>query len=94
MSLTIDDTNKGRIKLLFKERHIGDAILDVDGFYYFYPILQGGFWSEYSLTLILDKLKELNEPMNKHLEEYYQNEIKNNNSQESVKEILSDLDLI
>jgi hypothetical protein len=32
--------------------------------------------------------------MNKHLEEYYQNEIKNNNSQESVKEILSDLDLI
>jgi hypothetical protein len=67
--LTIDDTNKGRIRLLFKEKHIGDAILDVDGFYYFYPLLQGGLWSEYSLTLILDKLKELNKPILDKLKE-------------------------
>lgn len=67
--LTIDETNKGRIRLFFKAKHIGDAILDVDGFYYFYPILQGGFWSEYSLTLILDKLKELNKPILDKLKE-------------------------
>jgi hypothetical protein len=41
-------------------KYIGDMFPDVDGFYYFWPIKEGGSWSEYSLRLLADKLKELN----------------------------------
>ena len=48
-------------------RHIGIIYMEDDGYFVFQPEEVSGFWNEYSLTLIVDKLKELNKDWDKHL---------------------------
>lgn len=42
------------------QNKLGDFIVDVDGFYVFFPESQGGFYNEYFLKVLLDKLTVLN----------------------------------
>lgn len=47
---------------------MGEAIMDVDGFYKFFPEDQGGYWDEASLYYVYDKLKTLNKAWSDHLD--------------------------
>jgi hypothetical protein len=39
---------------------IGDLVMEVDGYFYFYPTTQGAVWSEYYLTELARILHEVN----------------------------------
>jgi len=77
MKIEIDNTNINLIPFKFNNNHFGDAVLDVDGFYYFVFKDKGGYWSEYSLKLISEKLTELNKGWNDYIKENYKNDNKN-----------------
>jgi hypothetical protein len=55
---------------------MGELAQDVDGCYYWYPELRGGFISAWVLLSIGNKLNELNEPYEKELEEFFKNDSK------------------
>lgn len=63
------------IYLYFNANKLGYCYREIDGYYVFVPE-EGGTWDRYSLSLILDKLRELNEPFNREVEKYF-NEYKN-----------------
>ena len=48
-------------------KKLGIIYMEDDGYFVFQPEDGSGFWNEYSLTLIVDKLKELNKDWDKHL---------------------------
>jgi hypothetical protein len=52
------------VKVKLTNKLIGHFIHGGDGFYYFtpYDYIDGGFWSDYSLIEIGNKLKEINGP--------------------------------
>lgn len=60
---------------------LGQLLMEVDGFYVFYPDLNGGFWQEHVLKQLADKLKSLNEKWNAEINEYFNRE---NNSKNSL----------
>ena len=41
---------------------LGEVVMDVDGFYYFWPELRGGHWDQSVLRQISDLLEEKNKP--------------------------------
>ena len=45
----------------FNEKYIGNFIMDVDGSFYFVSMNNNAWYSEYSLKVIYETLKELNE---------------------------------
>ena len=45
-------TNKGKL--------IGELIMDVDGYFYFWPEDNNGAWASYHLRNVANKLDELN----------------------------------
>ena len=51
--------------------YIGDILRGDDGYYEFWPDLKGGSWSEYLLSVLWARLKEMNAPYDKQLEEYF-----------------------
>lgn len=54
-----------------RSQKVGLFYLEVDGFWVFNPI-GTGYWNEYSLRLIANKLEELNKSWNEQLDEYFQ----------------------
>lgn len=50
---------------------LGSFEQEVDGFYYFFPVLRGGFWEAYILHDIARKLDALNEAWSQKLDEYF-----------------------
>ena len=51
---------------------IGEFVPEVDGFHVFYPVPKAtGFYSEELLRALADKLKELNEPWSKQVNDYF-----------------------
>jgi hypothetical protein len=53
---------------------IGEILQKDDGYYDFWPELRGGCWSGPVLQRIAEKLKVLNGPWEKQIEEYFSNE--------------------
>lgn len=51
--------------------YIGDIIQKEDGYFDFWPVLNGGYWDQYTLLDIANTLKELNKPYEKELEKYF-----------------------
>jgi hypothetical protein len=47
--------------------HLGEFIIDVDGYYKFWPRLSGGYWEGYVLRAIADKEEELNKEWDDHI---------------------------
>lgn len=41
---------------------IGAFLMDVDGYYYFWPNNDGGYWGSYELRIIADALDLINKP--------------------------------
>ncbi len=51
--------------------YMGDLSIAHDCNYNFWPDLKGGFWAGYVLKEIVDKLEELNKPINDEMNEYF-----------------------
>ena len=77
-SLTTEKINDHHLKIIFGgNRHIGYAIRDVDGYYYFEAVTQSsGFWSSYSLRMIADLLDEINQDHDNMINDYFNKEEK------------------
>jgi hypothetical protein len=59
--IKIEKTTTSSYKFFFNNIHLGDAIMDVDGYYYFWFEKNiSGCWGSNSLRTISDKLDELN----------------------------------
>lgn len=68
----------GGYKVFFENGvYIGDILVKEDGFYDYWPEYHGGYWDEMMLRVIADKLKELNAPYQKELEDYFSKEPRN-----------------
>lgn len=65
--------------------HVGDIIVDVDGYYKYWPVSRGGFWDEYYLTLVLNTLKDLNAKWDKEVNDYFENAECESKGQETPK---------
>lgn len=60
----------------FNGEIIGRAIMDVDGYFYFWFERKDGCSSEHTLRAIADILHDLNKDWDKHIQEYFENESK------------------
>ena len=60
-----------RYEVYFNGQHLGYFYLEIDGFYVFIPIGDIGYWNEFSLRMIADKLEELNKSYNDKIELYF-----------------------
>lgn len=54
-------------------KRLGYFRLDVDGYYYFEELPNGGYWSAHSLRYIADKLDEINKPYDDEVNQYFNN---------------------
>jgi len=77
--LTTEKIGDNHFKVIFGgNRHIGYAIMDVDGYYYFEQTTQAnGFWSSYALRMISDLLDEINLDHENKIREYFKKENEN-----------------
>ena len=57
--------------LFVNDKLVGRCYMEVDGYYVFVPLTEGGFWDEFSLRFIADFLEEKNKEWNKRLEKYF-----------------------
>lgn len=54
--------NKNKYNLYYGDHKIGEAVIDVDGYYYLTTWTNGGIAGSYTLRLIADALDEINQP--------------------------------
>jgi hypothetical protein len=70
--LRTEPLNDRHHKVLFNNKLIGYAIMDVDGYYYYeYTTQTNGFWSSHSLRMVADLLDEMNKPHDDNVKEYF-----------------------
>lgn len=50
---------------------LGEILRDVDGYWYFWPELRGGYWAAPHMRWIADKLDELDAPYEAELKAYF-----------------------
>jgi hypothetical protein len=73
-SIEIEKINEHCYKIYHgsNRKYLGKFIMDVDGFYYYWPCEKlTGSWSSYSLRGIADKLDELNKEYEENVKEYF-----------------------
>lgn len=77
--LTTEKIGDHHFKIIFDgNRHIGYAIMDIDGYYYFEHLTQSnGFWSSYALRMISDLLDEINSEHDNKIREHFKKENEN-----------------
>ena len=79
--ITHVELESGRLSLLYgngkSQKSIGLAVLDVDGYYYFWSNENDGLWSSYSLRLIADKLEELNKDWDEKISQEFKRNCNN-----------------
>lgn len=73
-NLTLKPADGRNYKMVWNESiEIGQAIIDVDGFYYFLPNTNnGGLWQSHVLKAIAEKLDDLNKEWNEHISKYFE----------------------
>lgn len=76
MNIELIETERGVKELVINNKSIGEFIIDVDGYYYFWfnPELTKGSWNSNALRLIADKQDVLNAEIDKHVTDYFKNE--------------------
>jgi hypothetical protein len=65
---------QGKNLYFSNDKKIGEILCKEDGFYDFWPESGEGYWSGYVLRAIADLLYDMNEPMEKALNEYFEKE--------------------
>lgn len=66
--INTQEITKGRYKVFFNTNYLGDLVMDVDGYFYYWPSIEKGAWSSYSMRMIADKMDELNKPWDDYIE--------------------------
>jgi hypothetical protein len=75
MELYLQKTESdSRYEVYFNKQHLGYFYMEVDGFYVFIPKGHNGYWNEFSLRILADKLEELNDSQHKKIELYFKNQ--------------------
>ena len=73
--LNIKKKSSAQIEFYYNDVYLGDALMDVDGYYYFwFEEGKSGAWSDYGLKAIADKLQELNKDWNDKINKDFENE--------------------
>jgi len=62
-----------RYEVYFGMSHLGYFYTEIDGFWVF-KVKQQGYWNEFSLRMIADKLEEMNKPYNEEIELHFENQ--------------------
>jgi hypothetical protein len=62
-----------RYEVYFGMSHLGYFYTEIDGFWVF-SVEQQGYWNEFSLRMIADKLEEMNKPYNEEIELHFENQ--------------------
>ena len=52
---------------------VGQFLMDVDGFFYYFPIENGGAWTAWIMRAIANKLDEINAPWQKVIDAEFRN---------------------
>ena len=73
IDLMKESLDQQRLKLLNLLKENNGILKDVDGFYYFWPNPNKGFFAAHQLRWIADELGRLNEPYEKQISEYFEN---------------------
>ena len=74
MELNLQKTESdARYEVYFNKQHLGYFYMEVDGFWVFIPKGNIGYWNEFSLRIIADKLEEMNKKWNDDLNQYFAN---------------------
>lgn len=74
MTLNYNQINDQKINVLTKNNLlIGELIMDVDGYFYFWPA-NDGCWSAYLLHSIANKLDEVNKKWDDQIHEHFNKE--------------------
>jgi hypothetical protein len=71
--LTLNQTTGRNYDLIWNDSiNIGQAVIDVDGFYYFLPNHNGGgLWQAYVLRAIAERLDELNQEWSEEIDRMF-----------------------
>jgi hypothetical protein len=64
--------------------HIGKAIIEADGFYYFESLRTYGLWSAFALTEIAKVLDELNKEWSDKIDQYFKESKDKNTGEEFI----------
>lgn len=74
------------LKSEWVDAHMGEFVMDVDGYFYYYPILEGGgFWEAHVLIKLGNKLNELNKAWDDQINEYFEKEKKREDEENENK---------
>lgn len=74
MNLKYEQADSEMIKVLTPNNTVvGYFIVDVDGYFYFWPSNEG-CWSSHMMRSIADKLDEVNKKWDDHINEYFNKE--------------------
>ena len=71
MNLIYKQINNQTFNVLTLNDHlVGELIMDVDGYYYFWPS-NDGCWPSHIMRSIANKLDEINKPWNDQINDYF-----------------------
>lgn len=74
MTLIYNQINQQKYNVLTPNNHlIGELIMDVDGYFYFWPN-NSGCWSSNIMHSIANKLDEVNKQWNDHINQHFSRE--------------------
>jgi hypothetical protein len=73
MTLKLEQKKPGLYDVFFHNgKKLGSFYMEVDGYFVFQPDpTNEGYWSEYSLKLIIQKLEDLNKEWDAHVKDNY-----------------------
>lgn len=57
------------VYVISNDKHVGNFVLDVDGYYYYEPLKTSGLYNDYTLIELGQKLKEINKPYDDFVKE-------------------------
>jgi len=60
-----------RANIDFPQRDVGSLVMDVDGYFYFWPVDNNGAWSSYHLREVANKLDEINKEWHQQVEKEF-----------------------
>lgn len=78
MKLILEKENERTYKVKCNKKPLGEFYQDVDGFFYYIPAKEYGFYSEQFLQALLFELQQLNAPCKENIRKYFENESKKN----------------
>ena len=70
--MTFNKINDQKYQVIYDNGvYIGDLLVEVDGFFVYYPIQNGGAWESHVMRAIADKLDELNKPWQQQIDKHF-----------------------